>query len=298
LVDEKMTTTIHATVGRDENNTDLVVELANGGGHFAIQGQSRSGKSTFVYRLLGSLAHYPELAVAGIDPSSLLLNPFNGAPHRNWRHLGAVDFHEASEVLYRITAEMDLRTAELLNRDLDKLESYTTDQPLILVVMEEYPGTLAGAKSEDEVLARKPHERVAPQISRSVKRLVQEGAKVGVRVLLMAQRATAETLDGDTRSNCATRITMRVDNSAAVRLLHEDCPDELVVQCRQFEPGVGIIERPGHGITRFRADLVDYQWYLEKVHSVYPKPEFDSGFTQIDWNVFGKETRLWHRGAR
>ncbi len=293
-----MLTRIHATVGRDENNSDLVIELANGGGHFALQGQSRSGKSTFAYGLLGSLAHYPEIAVAGVDPSSLLLNPFNGAPRRDWRHLGAVDFHEASEVLYRVTTEMDNRIAELLLHDLDKIESYTTERPLILVVMEEYPGTLAGARSEDEVLARKPHERVAPQIARSVKRLVQEGAKVGVRVLLMAQRATAETLDGDTRSNCATRITMRVDNSAAVRLLHEDCTDELIAQCRQFEPGVGIIERPGHEITRFRADLVDYQWYLNKVRSVYAKQEFDSGLAELDWNNFGDGVRPWQPGAR
>lgn len=292
-----MPISIHSSVGRTEHNTDLVLELAIGGGHIALQGQSRSGKSTLAYRYLGGLAHYPEVAVAGVDPSSLLLHPFNGAPHRNWRHLGALDFNEATAKLYRLTDEMDRRIANLLFRDLDKLEDFTVDRPLILVVMEEYPGTLAGAKSEDDVLARKPHERVAPQIARCVKRLVQEGAKVGMRVFLLAQRATAETLDGDTRSNCATRITMRVDNATAVRLLHEDCPDELVAQCRRFEPGVGIIERPGHEIMRFRTDLVDYQWYLDKVRAVYPKPDFDSDFSTTDWNVFGQEAHLWQPGT-
>ena len=292
-----MPTSIHSVVGRTENNTDLDLELAIGASSLAIQGMSRSGKSTLAYRYLGGLAHYPELAVAGIDPSGILLHPFASAPHRNWRHLGALDFNEAAAVLYRLTDEMDCRIAKLLASDLDKLEFFSISQPLILVVMEEYPGTLAGAQSEDDVLARKPHERVAPQIARCVKRLVQEGAKVGVRVLLLAQRAMAVTLDSETRSNCPTRISMRVDNAAAVRLLHEDCPDEMIAQCRQFEPGVGIIERPGHEIVRFRTDLVDYQWYLEKVRTVYPKPDFERDLVPINWNVFGQEARLWQPGT-
>lgn len=280
-----MTARLTATLGRLENGEDLVIEFGDGGGHTVIQGQTRSGKSVACYRLLGALAKYQEVVVAGVDPTGILLRAYENAPRPEWRHLGAMDFVAAAEVLGRLTDEMDSRIAGLLTADLDKLDDFTVDHPIVLVVMEEYPSTLAAAKSEDEAEGRKPADRVAPQIARSVKRLVQEGTKVGVRVLILAQRATAETMDGDTRSNCSTRITMRVDNSTAVGLLHEECPPELLAQVRRFAPGVGLVERPAEDILRFRTDLVDYQWYLRTVRNYYqsspgPSPVSPHGVEQ------------------
>jgi hypothetical protein len=59
---------------------------------------------------------------------------------------------------------------------------------------------------------------------------------------------------------------------------------------------VGIIERPGHQIVRFRTDLVDYQWYLEKVRAVYPKPDFENDLKPASRNIFEKRYDLRPQG--
>ncbi len=163
---------------------------------------------------------------------------------------------------------MDQRLAELLQSRSDNLATFTTECPLLLVVAEEYPGLLALTQADDDAEGRRGGARLEPQIKRAVKRLIQEGAKVGIRVFVMLQRADAATLGGTERSNLAARASFRVDNGDAVRMLHESADTLTLEALKTSAPGVGIIEHPGLPLTRFRADWLDYERYLAAIDRI------------------------------
>ncbi len=251
-------------VGRTERGTDLVLDV-RAAWHTAIQGMTRSGKSVLTYDILSGLSRNLAVRVVGIDPTGILLNPWRGHPGDDLRSLGTADMGAAAAVLQRIADDMDSRIAGMLGRFEDKIEEFTPDLPLLVVVLEEYPGTLSAAEGWDQSTGAKPADRVAPQIQRNVRRLIQEGAKAGIRVILIAQRMDASIVGGAERSNLGTRITMRVDNADAVKMLHPNISPDVVSQVARFMPGVGIIERPGDEIMIFKADLMSYTRYVAEV---------------------------------
>jgi len=266
----KMTHSV-ATIGRLEDGSNFAIDLAVES-HLGIQGASRSGKSVLTYLLLGGLASRSEVVIAGIDPTGILFNGFKYAPRPEWRHSLTDEMQAAAEALALVTTEMDARITNLLKWDYDKIQSFTSERPLIAVVLEEYPGLLSAALAEDEANGRKIGMRIEPVIRLKVRRLIQEGAKVGIRVVLLAQRMSASVVGGDERSNIGTRISLRVDNADALRMLHGDVDDDLVQQVRLFEPGVGLVERPGQSRMKFRADYTTYQDYLNVCRRAYPPP--------------------------
>lgn len=273
--------TISATIGRLEDGSDFELDLA-AESHLGVQGASRSGKSVLTYLLLGGVAARSEVVVAGIDPTGILLNGFKYAPRPEWRHSLTENLDGAADVLNRVCIEMDERISGLLASSNDKIEFFTAARPLVAVVLEEYPGLLSSALADDEANGRKVGTRIEPIIRHKVRRLIQEGAKVGVRVILLAQRMSANAVGGDERSNIGTRISMRVDNADALRMLHGDVDDELVQQVRLFEPGVGLVERPGQPRTKFRADVTTYQKFMNQCRRAYPPPHATRSELEID----------------
>lgn len=251
-------------LGRVEDGTDLVLDLTSPW-HLAIQGMSRSGKSTVMYDLLAVLAPVRAVTVAGVDPTGILLYPWRDHPNSGWRSIGTRDMQAACEVLDELVAEMDRRITVLLDRALDKFDTFSDSLALVLVVLEEYPGILSAAEVQDQAEGRKPSDRLAPRIQRSTRRLIQEGAKVGFRVLLIAQRMDASIIGGAERSNLGTRITMRVDNADAIRMLHPNVGADYLASVPRMSPGVGLIEVPGVPIRLFKADLLEYRDYVETV---------------------------------
>ncbi len=222
-------------MGRTEQGRMMNVNLA-GSSHLIFQGQTRSGKSVATYGLLMQVAAMADVLVAGCDPTGILLAPFHDSRHAEWQAMTTRDIDAHVAVLDRVVDEMDNRNSTLASRYLDKLSSFTPEEPLILVVLEEYPGLLkaAAASKQDK------------EISVRVSRLLAEGAKAGIRVLMLVQRADASIVGGAERSNIATRLTLRVDNAAAVRMLHEGLSDDsLAEDMRTNPPGVGLFESAG-----------------------------------------------------
>ncbi|AZU00003.1 hypothetical protein CXR29_04165 [Brevibacterium linens] len=155
---------------------------------------------------------------------------------------------------------------QLAANGIDKLGpgDFSAELPCMVVVLEEWPGIIRAAAAEDVTKERKSAERVGPKIEAGVARLLAEGAKSGVRVLLLGQRLSAKSLDTDSRSNFGVRHTLRVDNADAVGMLH-DHASEWAPIVAAFEPGQGLIERPGMGQRRYRADFTSYDTYLRRV---------------------------------
>lgn len=101
----------------------------------------------------------------------------------------------------------------------------------------------------------------SPRIVRAVGALVAQGAKAGVRVLIITQRMDASIVDGPIRAQLGTRITMKVDNRDAVVMLHPQASPELVAKVPQFSPGRCIFWQYGNERI-MQSDLLPYSEYL------------------------------------
>ena len=265
-----MGTSAPLRLGRTREGYDLTLDLSDSW-HTAVQGMSRSGKSVATYALLAPLASSRDVVVCGVDTTGILLNPWRDHPGSQWRHLGTGDMVHAAETLEALTDEMDRRIAGLLEQDLDKLDQFNEACPLLVVVLEEYPGTLSAAEGDDAASGAKAADRVQPRIKRCVRRLVQEGAKVGVRLMVIAQRMDASIVGGAERSNLGNRITLRVDNSDAVSMLHPMAGPEVVDVVTRMPVGRAIVDRPGEDMAMVQVDFLDYKGYVRHVREHAPE---------------------------
>ncbi|MGB3684777.1 MAG: FtsK/SpoIIIE domain-containing protein [Ornithinimicrobium sp.] len=251
-------------VGRSANSGVVAFDpLA--GLHMAIQGATRSGKSVLCYAYLSALAHRKDVLVCGVDPTGILLTPFTDGRGGSWVSTSAKDGEHLAAVLDAITEQMDQRITDLVNGGRDKITTFNECTPAILCVFEEYPGLLSQLAKDDEANGRRGKDRIAPQVERAVGRFIKEGAKVGVTVLILAQRMSAKAIETDDRSNIPIRATMRVDNGDAVAMLHDGIDRAGLDMIRQFPPGRGLIEAPGMPLQKFQADLIDYEAYRARV---------------------------------
>lgn len=247
-------------IGRKEEGGDLALNLINAAGHIALQGATRSGKSVTSYCILSQCAADRRIEVWGIDPTGVLLSPWKGQP--GVRATGLADLDAVTGVIDKALETLTLRLAELDLLGTDKIEP-DRKHPLVLMVLEEWPGTIKALKDADGGL--KPPERREGRVRAGVSRLVAEGAKVGIKVMMIAQRFDASIIGGAERSNIAYRITHRVDNGDAVRMLHEGSTPELIETVVKLAPGRAIAEWPGETPEVFQADWIEYADYRSAV---------------------------------
>jgi hypothetical protein len=248
--------------GRREDGRDLVWDPVRDV-HLAIQGMTRSGKSIATYTLLSELSARNDVIVTGVDPSGVLLRPWADGPHRDLIALGTRDLSQAARVVTTLVDEMERRIETLWSRATDKIEVFSADEPVIVVVLEEWPGLLTSVQLDDAAHGRKPAERLGPVIEGSVGRLIREGAKVGIRVIVLAQRMSAEAINTNDRSNFSLRLTFRVDSGDSIRMLHPGC-DVDPAEVRAFDPGIALYESPSSGLQRARIDFTDYSAYCRR----------------------------------
>lgn len=219
--------------------------------HIAVQGTNGSGKSVFCYNLLSQLAEASDVRVVGSDPSGLLLQPWATA-NNGWHALGTRSLEMHAVVLERLVSGMDDRVANL-PPGVDKV---TVDEqtPLMVCVLEEYPGLLRAAQRHDDALNSKDRgKRLLPRIQGAYARLLSEGRKAGIRLLIIAQRADADILGGYERGQVRLRFSFSVDTPDAVKMLHPSSAAEMAEQHMVAEPGIALVTAPGVQIDRMRA---------------------------------------------
>ncbi|MCI7306179.1 MAG: hypothetical protein MR522_07970 [Trueperella sp.] len=257
-------------IGVTEEGNDLRLDVDTSG-HMAIQGMTRSGKSVLTYVLVAHAVTMPGVLVAGCDPTGILLGPLQQAEESELRAVGLADPRSHANTVGALVEEMDRRIASLyapesgLFRDKLAADDFANGVPLILAIFEEYPGLLAALDDDDRLHGRKPDARLGNRVRVGVRRLIQEGAKVGIRVVLIAQRMDAAIIGGAERSNLATRVSMRVDNADALRMLHPGATSELLERVEHFPPGRGYFESPQHPGAVFRADYMTYERYAKHI---------------------------------
>lgn len=240
-------------IGYGEDGDPLAIPWPRRG-HALVQGQTGSGKSVWTYGQLADAATDPAVLVTGLDPSALLWRPFTGTRHAEWQ-VGGVGGDLAAHValLERLVATMDDRIGAM-PPDRDAVVT-GPDLPVLLVVLEEYAGLLRVADVTDK--------KIGARVRALVARLLSEGRKAGVRVLIVVQRADAAVVDGLVRAQCALRVSFSVDSGEAVRMLHPAADD--VAGVLAAPPGVALVTRPGEALARFRAPLLEYGAYCALV---------------------------------
>lgn len=224
--------------------------------HTVTQGSTGSGKSWFVYSQLAALAPRRDVLVVGLDPSGVIWRPWADAPGEKWRVSGLRgDLTEHRRVLAELCDEMDRRLA-LLPDDRDVLAT-GRETPLLVVVLEEYAALVRAAELVDR--------KVGLEVRSRVGRLFAEGRKVGLRVLVVLQRADATIFDGAIRAQATLRISF-ASEADGIGMLHPRAavdPDEHAVA----EPGVAVITAPRVGTVRVRSRRLDYAAYVDAVRS-------------------------------
>lgn len=226
--------------------------------HTVLTGSTRSGKSVQLYDMIVQLRGLP-VTVCGIDPSGIVFNALGDALGGSaWRVSTLRDPGKARAVMDAIVSEMDRRIDLLLERKIDKIDQFDSSIPLLVIVLEEYPGALAALASADQAAGLKPADRIEPHIRAAIQRLALEGAKVGVRLWIVAQRADASLLTGVLRSQLTQRLSFRQD-ADGIRMLHDNIAPEQVQAMQEFRPGVAYAEFTGElPLTLYRADLLSY----------------------------------------
>ncbi|GAA1004102.1 hypothetical protein GCM10009551_079860 [Nocardiopsis tropica] len=252
-------------LGRNKNLETISWHLLESAGHFILQGETRSGKSVLMYSVLAQMASMVDVTVRGIDPSQILAKPWDP---RNWV-IGSRDMSLAAEMLEAEVREMDRRNRELSRAGFDKVAEVSPMMPLRVMVLEEFAGIMRSAVAEDTREGRKS-DKVAPRIAAALARLVAEGAKSGIRVMLLTQRASSQVIDTDSRGNFAIRVTLRVGNSEAITMLHDGLDSSWLTAVKQYKNGVGIVDIPGEKTQKFKGVYIgarEYDRYLTEVAS-------------------------------
>lgn len=239
--------------------------------HVGISGQTRSGKSVAAYGILGGLAPFfaeGSAKLFGADPSGLLLQPFAGG-YGGVRVLGTERPAAYVEMLGQVVEGMDQRIAWLRRRHLDQWPVFDRGRPLVVVVIEEMPALLPILEADDKAAGRKPADRLAPQWTALLNRLLAESAKAGIRLVLLAQRfAVGEGLSGTARGNVATALTFRVGDRTSVQFLHEGIGPEVADEALDFRPGQCFVQSPAHALDRMLTDRITYDEFSCRVRSV------------------------------
>lgn len=260
VVNKNARVSIGQSLDRGPISIDLVSEA-----HCLITGQTRSGKSVFTYSVLSQLAMMPHVRVVGVDFSGILLRPFAQRIPDPQVVNGGDNVEAAVGVLAWLKGEMDRRNQLLSKGYLDKWNEFSPSFPLIVCVLEEYPGTVARLKAADA--GKKPADRLLPRWQALVASLMAEGAKAGIRLILIAQRPDAEVVGGAARENMPVRVAFKQSSGEAYRMMYPDIESPEIERVKVQPPGVGLFESPRLSRRIFKGPYIEYSDYVRHVRS-------------------------------
>ncbi|MGY3567963.1 FtsK/SpoIIIE domain-containing protein [Sinomonas sp. RB5] len=231
-------------VGRDENGDPVLVDLA-ASAHMLVAGTTRSGKSVGTYSLLTHVLRMGDSArLLVADPNDTTIAPFEDKV--SWS-TSSTDPEPVTEMLRWVRAEMDRRKPILRAMRRDKIEAFSPELPLIVVVIDEAANYMNHSDT-----------KAAGEMAVELKAVVAQAAKFGVRVVLITQSPDSKVLDTTTRSLLSARICFRVDDLARAQMAFPDIEDpEILLDCK---PGVGLVKQVGGQALRFRSVYLKDHW--------------------------------------
>lgn len=191
----------------------LIFDLASAP-HLLIGGTTGSGKSVCMSALLLSLLTYAEqrpLRFALIDPKQIEFAVWRDCPYL-FADI-ATNSATASALLEQLVAEMDARYsrfAELGVKDLAGARSKGYDGAWIVVAVDELADLVMQDKDSESRLVL----------------LAQKARAAGIHLMLATQRPDAKTFSGLLRTNCPSRIALRVSRATESNIVMDEAGAE------------------------------------------------------------------------
>lgn len=252
--------------------------------HFLFSGRTRSGKSSMGYVMLVQLVRCPWVVIAGVDQTGIVFSALRDVPGSHLRVSTGRDPEAVKRVMQDLVELMDGRIDNLLSSRLDKLADFTPEEPLVVVVLEEYAALMQSLAAADRASGVKVADRAATAVELAVLRLAAEGAKVGIRLIISTQHPSSEVLTTAVRSQLVNRISF-AQGSIGLSMVHEDLPDDLKAAAPHFKPGEGIAELEGGRPIPFKADYTSYSGFCDLIDEALVRREatlanLDGGWAQ------------------
>ena len=235
-----------------------------------ISGQSRSGKSAFLYHLLSSLEQTGRVLVSGIDPTGILLTPIS----EMYQNIGkkspfalGVNAENFVLALERAVNLMLTRIELLTASKKDKFSHFSAKFPMIYFVVEELGSVMEILKNDDAVQGRKAGERKVDRFRSLLFMLISQGAKVGCVAVLCAQQMRTDLLPSETRSNLQAKICLRQDHPDSIKMMAPWASPEQVDWLMAQSAGYALVATPDfQGIGQLH--YLSYQDYLEQLEQL------------------------------
>ncbi|WP_280508769.1 FtsK/SpoIIIE domain-containing protein [Nocardia flavorosea] len=247
-------------------------------GHILLAGATGSGKGSVLWSLLNGLG--PAIKAGLVDP--WMIDPKGGAEFgRGENRLFvrfAVDAKSILGLLAEAVDEMDERLARMRQAGVRKLVP-TTDEPLILVIIDE-------AASLSSYATREERE----EFRRLTGLLLSKGRAAAVSVVAALQDPSKETMPN--RQLFPIRIGLRLDEPTQTTMVHGQGARDRGARCDQISehtPGVGYVGEDGttsfvrvraYWVSDDDADRIVAQ-YSPAVPDLSPQADY-SGFDPDD----------------
>ncbi|WP_280466543.1 FtsK/SpoIIIE domain-containing protein [Nocardia cyriacigeorgica] len=210
----------------------ITINLA-AGGHGAIQGATRSGKSITINSLLAWASLMRDVRVVIIDPNTAAVAPWWRTAHLVY---DGTDPEEATAILDQVYDELAARKALFWQQRSDKITQFSPETPLYLIVVDEV-AEFAKDKAFQEAL-----KRVGAQV-----------AKFGGRLYPAGQKLDTDSISMGTRANLFDRICHRVESRHEFAHLFENAPAleaaGLTAVDETMPQGVAIVRTRSHPAT-------------------------------------------------
>lgn len=188
--------------------------------HMLVAGATQSGKSMFLYTLIGSLAtlNSPDrLHLVLVDPKRTDFGFFRRLPHLHGRGVITDPAEAVAALTDLIDGEMERRTDLLEEEMYLNVHSYNDDHPgapipLIVVVIDEF------ADLADVMDSREQRET----FDLALRRLAQRARSVGIHLVIATQRPTADIINGTIKANLPGRVSFRLGSGVDSRTILDE----------------------------------------------------------------------------
>jgi hypothetical protein len=245
-------------IGPDLDNNPVTYDIAKNA-HLLIAGATRSGKSVCTYSLIVHVLRMGDSAQLLIaDPNDTTMAPFEHLV--SWA-TNSIHPEQPTEMLQWVRGEMERRRPILRQMRRDKIEVFTPELPMIVVIVDEAANYMrhadknAAAAFIDELMA-----------------VVAQGAKFGVRLVLITQRPDATILPTSVRSQLSARISFRLEDTQTATMVFPDLDNPAVLL--EFDTGVGMYKEVGGQPRQFRSVYLQDHWAAAD-QITHPLPKVD-----------------------
>lgn len=235
--------------------------------HLLIAGQTNSGKSSFINQLLLTLImlrNSNELKLYLIDPKQVEFIPFRGFP----QVVKVVDdMSEANALLEKIVDEMEDRYTKFKEVGVKSISGYNqkfpnNKIPYIVVAIDEYADLKMVNSKVDDLIVR----------------LGQKARQCGIHLIVATQRPSVDVIEGKTKANLPSRISLKLDSGASYTTILDGKPS--------IEP-----TGRGHGVMQLLGQIKQFEQFQSPIISIN-ELETEETFEKIKKSIKGEKINV------